>query len=613
MGHWPAINISLTVWSSLVELTSYEEFLRVSRNDKYYHSERWKLYERVQQLIAARQPESVLELGSYRLPLVVESDTMDRSDRFSPTVVHDACVTPWPVADERYDLFVALQVWEHLLDRQQAAFREVRRIARSAILSFPYRWDCKKRNPSHHGITEEVIASWTEGCPPTLVEIIPSRNNHRRIIYVFDFEEHQSLRTEVLQKEEHRLRVCIDAPPTFRREPAECRYRTHVQTLQGDETARCQFVELQLAKAGKPAEVPVRVDACRVCVTEAEPTPACFNTVVSSLAFSKLAELSSSEEKGPELARLIKKAEGGLRLVKRNSRQSSDEDQRVFGDCRYVAVNDRNGETHGCQHERHYIATPEICHLCSDHQFKVPLKQPKFRDCLVYERQGNPVQRWMVGVTTSPRDPSTVNQTLDSVVRAGWSSPWVFMDGAVQLSPRHRHLPVTFRESRSGAWPNYFLALSELLHRDPDADAYAVIQDDVLLANAENLKTYLEEVLWPDPSVGVVSLYCPSVYHQESAGWHQLEQKWIWGALAFIFSNESAWAFISDPEVIAHRRSQQFDGLRQIDTTVGQWIRRTKRQILYPVPSLARHIGEQSTLWQTAIAGGKRQASAFLR
>jgi hypothetical protein len=41
------------------------------------------------------------------------------------------------VADNAYDLFVALQVFEHLGTSQREAFREVRRVARHAIISLP--------------------------------------------------------------------------------------------------------------------------------------------------------------------------------------------------------------------------------------------------------------------------------------------------------------------------------------------------------------------------------------------------------------------------------------------------------------------------------------------
>lgn len=162
-----------------------QDFDAIAAQDKYYKStERWDLYEAASDIIRDINPESVLELGPYRLPIVPDGHTMDRHTSLKPTYAHDACVFPWPV-DREYDVFVALQVWEHLEDNQQQAFREVQRFASHAVLSFPFEWNCPK-NPSHHGITRETIADWTLNCEPQSVQIIPSARNYRRILYRFD-------------------------------------------------------------------------------------------------------------------------------------------------------------------------------------------------------------------------------------------------------------------------------------------------------------------------------------------------------------------------------------------------------------------------------------------
>ncbi len=594
-----------------MEFASYDDFLKLSKKDRYYHSSRWDLYSKAQELIAETQAESVLELGSYRLPLVVGSDTMDRNDKFQPTYAHDAGLAPWPIADERYDVFVALQVWEHLEGRQIAAFREVRRIAKSAILSFPYRWDCRKSNPSHHGITEETIAAWTEGCPAEKVIVIPSKNNHRRILYHFDFEKAANLRTSILKKEQTRNDFCDDAPATLRREPAECRHRTYVKNADGNEVFRCHFIENALATHGHETEFEVAEDACQVCVSESEPTPACLNTVVSALLYTKISQLQKAGQSTAEIDRLGIQAEKGLRMI---THPDLDEElpDRKFGDCVHIGDESNHGERR-CNHSNHECATAAICHLCQDHAASDSADSVRLITRLPLKQAGQPVKNWMVGVTTSPRREDTLDRTLDSIRRAGWSSPWLFFDSAVQVAERHAHLPVTYREARTGAWPNYYLSLTEMLMRDPNADAYMIVQDDVVLSHSENLRTYLEQILWPDDETGVVSLFCSSVYHREQEGWRALDEKWVWGALAFIFSNEAAWAFISDSQVIAHRKSRQFDGTRKIDVTVGEWLLRSQKKILYPVPSLAKHIGESSTLWEEATAKGKRQASEFIR
>lgn len=158
------------------------DFDAIAAKDSYYKIERWHLYEAAMAVIQGIGPSTVLELGPYRLPIVVESDTMDRRANLEPTIVHDACVTPWPI-NRHYDVFIALQVWEHLSNPQQA-FQEVRSLASHAVLSFPYLWNCPK-NPSHHGITKETIREWTHGLEPQSIQIVPSQSNHRRILYHF--------------------------------------------------------------------------------------------------------------------------------------------------------------------------------------------------------------------------------------------------------------------------------------------------------------------------------------------------------------------------------------------------------------------------------------------
>jgi hypothetical protein len=84
------------------------------------------------------------------------------------------------IPDNFFDCFVALQVWEHL-DNQAVAFREVMRIAKSAILSFPYKWTWGDKR--HKGIDGKKIEKWTCGVVPEKIKII----NHRAI-YTFKFE-----------------------------------------------------------------------------------------------------------------------------------------------------------------------------------------------------------------------------------------------------------------------------------------------------------------------------------------------------------------------------------------------------------------------------------------
>jgi len=107
-------------------------------------------------------PQDVLEIGPYTLPLVPGCDTMDYMDHGVPvTYRHDASNTPWPV-ERKYRLIVALQVWEHLGDKQRYAWAEVARLADWAILSVPFKWPSPQ---DHAGIDWDKVYEWTRREP----------------------------------------------------------------------------------------------------------------------------------------------------------------------------------------------------------------------------------------------------------------------------------------------------------------------------------------------------------------------------------------------------------------------------------------------------------------
>lgn len=154
---------------------------------------RWDYIGYVVECLKQLKPSTVLELGTGGISLVIFSDIMEKTQKGidkenlnNKLYIQDATMTPWDIPDKYYDVFVALQVFEHLKDKQVPVFKEVMRISKNAILSFPYKW--KSCNEIHDSIDDVIIEKWTCGIVPVSVkEISFSKNKRNRIVYVFKF------------------------------------------------------------------------------------------------------------------------------------------------------------------------------------------------------------------------------------------------------------------------------------------------------------------------------------------------------------------------------------------------------------------------------------------
>lgn len=176
-----------------MEFMIEKEFKELEKKDKYWKN-RWDYLKEVIEILKNEDHKKVIELGPYSKTIVKGSDVMDKNDRLIPDLKYrwNAVNVPWPIKDKQYDLFIGLQVFEHLYEKfvfpsicegpkQKEAFDEVKRISKNAILSFPFRWDCPNI-PSHHNITEEKIAEWTGNIDPFKKIIVGNK-----IIYYFKF------------------------------------------------------------------------------------------------------------------------------------------------------------------------------------------------------------------------------------------------------------------------------------------------------------------------------------------------------------------------------------------------------------------------------------------
>jgi hypothetical protein len=191
--------------NSNLDLITYQDFEEMLQGPQGpYYTGRWEYFKEVLKIIQQERINTVLELGPGFLPIVKNSDIMlsPEEDQFGrpakirgQVIVHDATSKPWPINDQKYDLFIALQVWEHLDNKQSRAFREVMRISKMAILSFPYLWEGGEAKPSHRahrGIDKELITDWTLHLSPENVIEIPRTGSEfskgPRLIYFWKFK-----------------------------------------------------------------------------------------------------------------------------------------------------------------------------------------------------------------------------------------------------------------------------------------------------------------------------------------------------------------------------------------------------------------------------------------
>jgi hypothetical protein len=407
------------------------------------------------------------------------------------------------------------------------------------------------------------------------------------------------------------------------REIEDCPHRTSTGVT-GE--GACRLIG-EITGVARPSALCVSDDACRACCAGPVPDPRRINPVVASLV-SRVAEevIRAGGEPGCDASRADELGAWALRhlalagpVAERVYRPA-----RLERACHYLGERIDPITSTGnpgaaddapryCRHPGHETTTRAGCLLCRDWTDRPGTRPRPLRQLLPpLRRRGPTVRSWAVGVTTAPRNHPTLDWTLDSLVRAGWEPSRLFEDLPTAIARRHAKWPVSTREPAMGAWPNYYLGLGELVLRHPDADAYLMVQDDVIFYDRQNLRAYLEDVLWPTDPPGLISLYCSSVYTRPESGWFRLEQPWVWGALAFIFPSALARAFVADYRVLSHRWSHPTRGLRAIDILIGAWADFHRTPVYYPCPSLAQHIGDTSTLSTSFQAEGNRVADRFL-
>lgn len=217
---------------------------------------------------------------------------------------------------------------------------------------------------------------------------------------------------------------------------------------------------------------------------------------------------------------------------------------------------------------------------------------------------------WAYGVTTvSQRVPTYLPQTLQSLAVAGFDDPHLFVDNwphSRKFPPdgvRFGALRYSIRNPRLKTMGNWILAAWELYLRHPDADRFAVFQDD--LEAMPSLREWLDMNAYPDRAY--LNLFTLEQNHPDklrerygteypSSGWYPSNQKGK-GALALVFSNEALRTLLSSPRLVERMCDASVpDPNKGVDAVIIESMKAAGWREFVHYPSLTRHIGEITTM-----------------
>lgn len=216
--------------------------------------------------------------------------------------------------------------------------------------------------------------------------------------------------------------------------------------------------------------------------------------------------------------------------------------------------------------------------------------------------------KWAYGVTTVySRMTDLLPRTLDSLHKAGFTTPRLFVDGvsfkvAQQYEQHYAPLgiEVEVRRQNIRAQGNWTLGLWELYIRNPQSDYYAMFQDDIVLCR--NVKRYLEHCQYPRD--GYWNLYTAwenlnvvrrdISTHKHIQGWHPSNQLGR-GALALVFDNRAVVKLLGHAHIIKKIKSVDM-GTCNVDGGIAEVFRLSEGKEYIHHPSLASHTGDHSTM-----------------
>lgn len=208
---------------------------------------------------------------------------------------------------------------------------------------------------------------------------------------------------------------------------------------------------------------------------------------------------------------------------------------------------------------------------------------------------------WQYGVTTCPQriQNGLLEQTLNSLAEAGFPEPRVFIDGSFRNLPAWlRDRPITERAPKMLVAPHWCMSFFELYYREPEADRYALFQDDFVMVR--NMRQYLDQVKYPDKGYWNLQTFpvnASDKVRKGKTGFYPSNQRGK-SAIALVFNQEAAQKLILAPRLVnrlhGKRRQILIDGgvVDALSRDAG-W----KEYVHFPSPTY--HTGHKSS-WRNA-------------
>ncbi len=216
------------------------------------------------------------------------------------------------------------------------------------------------------------------------------------------------------------------------------------------------------------------------------------------------------------------------------------------------------------------------------------------------------------GSVVESRRYTLLPRTLDSLRAAGFPNPRLFIDKAavkegvgyyeqfgLSVSPRYPAL-------RTAA--HWILSFAELIVRNPQADRYALFQDDMVAVR--NLRQYLDRVPYPDK--GYLNLFTMTSNSLRSlrahripspkegyTGFYQSNQNGR-GAVALVFDRAAAVALLGRPflwdRCRANTHEERVRCYKSVDGGIVTAMHEAGYREYCHEPSLVQHTGEASSI-----------------